>query len=204
VNSINVSTWAGGQSPFATGAKKLGMWLFVISDSLTFASLLVGYTYLRMAAPAWPTPFPFFPSIVLASVMTVVLLSSSLTMVRAVEAMRAADSRAAVRWLLVTLAAGLLFVGLHLGEWNSLFRAGVTPFRNPWDEPLFGATFFTLTGLHMLHVLAGVVYLAVMAAGVARGRYTLVEVEVSGLYWHFVDLVWMFIFPLVYLMSARL
>jgi cytochrome c oxidase subunit 3 len=204
VSTTTLSTWAGGQSPFATGPKKLGMWLFVISDSLTFAALLVCYTYLRMASPAWPAPFRFFPSIVLASVMTLVLLSSSLTMVRAVEAMRAADSRAAVRWLLVTLAAGLLFVGLHLGEWNSLFRAGVTPFRNPWNEPLFGATFFTLTGLHMLHVLAGVVYLAVMAAGAARGRYTLVEVEVSGLYWHFVDLVWMFIFPLVYLMSARL
>lgn len=180
------------------------MWLFIISDALTFSALLICYTYLRMATPNWPTPFHFVPSLVLSSVMTLVLLTSSLTMVRAVEAMRAQMPSRAVRWLGATIACGVLFVGLHLGEWNNLFREGVTPFRNPWNEPLFGATFFTLTGLHMAHVLAGVVYLAVIAAGVARGRYSFVHVEVSGLYWHFVDLVWMFIFPLVYLMSARL
>ncbi len=180
------------------------MWLFIVSDALTFSALLVCYTYLRMATPDWPTPFHFVPSLVLSSVMTLVLLTSSLTMVRAVEAMRKHDSSRAIRWLAATIACGVLFVILHLGEWNNLFREGVTPFRNPWNEPLFGATFFTLTGLHMAHVLVGVVYLVVMAAGVARGRYSLVPVEVSGLYWHFVDLVWMFIFPLVYLMSVRL
>jgi cytochrome c oxidase subunit 3 len=80
----------------------------------------------------------------------------------------------------------------------------VTPWSNPWGVPLFGGTFFGLTGLHMLHVTIGVAYLAVVAWGFGNGRFKPEDVEVSGLYWHFVDLVWMFIFPLVYLMSVNL
>jgi cytochrome c oxidase subunit 3 len=76
--------------------------------------------------------------------------------------------------------------------------------ENPWGVPLFGASFFTLTGLHMLHVISGVIYLGVIALGVSRGRFTHEDVEISGLYWHFVDLVWMFIFPLVYLLSVKM
>ena len=82
-----------------------------------------------------------------------------------------------------------------------LIEQGVTPFGNPWGVPLFGATFFTLTGLHMTHVTAGVIYLGIVAWGFKGGRFDSEDVEVSGLYWHFVDLVWMFIFPLVYLLS---
>ena len=78
----------------------------------------------------------------------------------------------------------------------------VTPFGNPWGVPLFGGTFFALTGLHMTHVIIGVIYLGIICQAVMRGKFKAEDVEVSGLYWHFVDLVWMFIFPLVYLMSA--
>jgi cytochrome c oxidase subunit 3 len=85
-----------------------------------------------------------------------------------------------------------------------LIHEGVTPFDNPWGVPLFGATFFTLTGLHMTHVTLGVIYLGVIAWGFGGGRFNAEDVEVSGLYWHFVDLVWMFIFPLVYLMSNQI
>ena len=77
-------------------------------------------------------------------------------------------------------------------------------FKNPWGTPLFGAAFFTLTGLHMTHVAIGVVYLTVIAIAFGRGKLSSEDVEVSGLYWHFVDLVWMFIFPLVYLLSVRM
>jgi cytochrome c oxidase subunit 3 len=100
---------------------------------------------------------------------------------------------------------GALFVGLHLTEWlNLINNEGVTPFHNPWDVPLFGATFFGLTGLHMTHVIIGIIYLGIICQAVFRGKFKAEDVEVSGLYWHFVDLVWMFIFPLVYLMSAKI
>jgi cytochrome c oxidase subunit 3 len=91
-----------------------------------------------------------------------------------------------------------------MSEWLKLINVEhVTPLNNPWGVPLFGGTFFALTGLHMTHVIIGLIYLAIIAQGVARGKFEAEDVEVSGLYWHFVDLVWMFIFPLVYLMSAR-
>jgi len=193
-------TWGGGGSPYAVGSKKLGMWLFILSDSLTFTAMLIAYSYLRMATPDWPRPFGGH-SILLATIMTFCLLSSSLTMVMAVSAAGRDDRKKAFYWLLATMLGGVLFIVLHANEWLGLIHEGVTPFGNPWDVPLFGATFFSLTGLHMTHVTIGVVYLGVVAWGFRGGRFKAEDVEVSGLYWHFVDLVWMFIFPLVYLMS---
>ena len=183
-------------SPFGTGSKKLGMWLFIVSDSLTFATLLIVYTYLRIATPAWPHPFAFSPSIIFASAMTFVLLSSSLTMVTAVHAMQNGDRAAAARWIFATVTCGVGFIALHAMEWSRLLN-------ETWSEPLFGATFFTITGLHMTHVAVGAIYLSIVATGVARGKFSNEDVEVSGLYWHFVDLVWMFVFPLIYLMSVK-
>jgi cytochrome c oxidase subunit III len=199
------SAWQGGGSPYAVGSKKFGMWLFIISDALTFSALLVAYTYCRLSTPNWPTPFHFSPSIVFSSVMTFCLLSSSLTMVMAVHSMNHGRRKAAVAWILGTIAGGLAFVVLHLTEWlNLINNEHVTPFSNEWGVPLFGGTFFALTGLHMTHVVIGVIYLAIIAVAVGRGKFKYEDVEVSGLYWHFVDLVWMFIFPLVYLMSAKI
>lgn len=200
--TTTVSEWMGGVSPYGVSHKKLGMWLFIASDSLTFSALLVAYSYVRVASGVWPVPFHFWPSIVLASVMTLFLLSSSLTMVFGVEAAKKGNVGRAVTMVLLTIAGGLGFVVLHLNEWRGLIHEGVTLTQNPWGAPLFGATFFTLTGLHMLHVTTGLGYLAVIAWGFSRGRYSAEDVEVSGLYWHFVDLVWMFIFPLVYLLSV--
>jgi cytochrome c oxidase subunit 3 len=196
--------WSGGQSPFGIGSKKFGMWVFLASDSLTFATMLVVHAFMRMSSPFWPTPFAFSPSIVFSTVMTVVLLSSSLTMVYAVGAMQAGDRLRTVKWLVGTMVFGTLFVVLHLIEWRHLMiDEKVLPWTNPWGVPLFGATFFGITGLHMLHVTAGVIYLGIVAAGVSRGRFSGEDVEVSGLYWHFVDLVWMFVFPMIYLMSVK-
>ncbi len=199
------SAWGGGGSPFAIGSNKFGMWLFIVSDALTFSALLAAYTYCRMSTANWPTPFHFSPSIVFSTVMTLVLLSSSLTMVMGVHAMAHNNRKSAVGWILATMAGGAGFVILHSMEWLHLIRdEKVTPFGNPWGEPLFGATFFGITGLHMTHVTIGVIYLGFIAWGVARGKYDYEDVEVSGLYWHFVDLVWMFVFPLVYLMSVKM
>ena len=203
VSTAAESLWAGGGSPYRTNSKKFGMWLFIISDSLTFSALLFAYTYSRVSNPNWPTPFHFSPSIIFSSIMTLVLLSSSLTMVMAVHAMQHGNRKATGGWLLATMACGLTFVVLHMNEWLHLINEEhVTPFDNPWGVPLFGGTFFSITGLHMTHVLLGVIYLGIIFTGVVRGKFKFEDVEVSGLYWHFVDLVWMFVFPLVYLMSV--
>jgi cytochrome c oxidase subunit 3 len=199
------SPWSGGKSPFAVNSKKLGMWLFIVSDSLTFSALIISYAWVRIATPDWPRPFEIFPGIAKATLMTGALLSSSLTMVHAVAASQRGDRKKSVRWLLATMFFGLVFIVLHATEWVHLFTVEhVTPWSNPWGVPLFGGAFFGLTGLHMLHVTLGVLYLGVIATGTARGKFTSDDVEVSGLYWHFVDLVWMFIFPLVYLLSVNL
>ncbi|HKV81549.1 MAG TPA: cytochrome c oxidase subunit 3 [Candidatus Sulfotelmatobacter sp.] len=197
------SVWGGGVSPYAVVPKKLGMWLFIVSDAITFASLILAYGFVRLASENWPRPFTFWPSIVNATVMTVVLLSSSITVVMAVRASKMRERGAAASWLIATMLGGILFDVLHIHEWLGLIGEGVRLFRNPWGTPMFGASFFALTGLHMLHVTIGVVYLGVIAWGFGRSKYTADDVEISGLYWHFVDLVWMFLFPLLYLMSAR-
>jgi cytochrome c oxidase subunit 3 len=197
------SAWSGGTRPFAMGSKKLGMWLFIISDSLTFSALLLSYSYLRLANHDWPRPFPFSPSIIFSTVMTVVLLASSLTMVFGVAAAARGNRGAAVKWILATMFFGAAFIGLHLREWLHLIEEGLRPFGNPWGSPVFGAVFFGVTGLHMTHVAIGVIYLGIVALGFGRSKFSAEDVEVSGLYWHFVDLVWMFVFPLVYLMSIK-
>src|ERR1041385_7297673 len=203
VSAAAEGLWAGGGSPYRTNSKKLGMWLFIISDSLTFSALLFAYTYSRVSNPNWPTPFHFSPSIIFSSIMTFCLLSSSLTMVMAVHAMQHGNRKATVGWILATMGGGLAFVVLHLNEWlHLIYEEHVTAFDNPWGVPLFGGTFFSITGLHMTHVVCGVIYLGIICQGIARGKFKYEDVEVSGLYWHFVDLVWMFVFPLVYLMSV--
>jgi len=204
LSPVAESAWGGGVAPFATGSKKLGMWLFILSDAITFSALIMAYSYVRVASNNWPTPFEFNPGILKATLMTVILLTSSVTMVMAVRAAKLGKRASSVRWLAATMAGGLAFVIIHATEWAGLIREGVRLFKNPWGAPLFGAAFFTLTGLHMTHVFCGVCYLGVVAALTAKGKLTSEDVEVSGLYWHFVDLVWMFIFPLVYILSVKM
>jgi cytochrome c oxidase subunit III len=240
-------------------SKKIGMWLFLLSDSLTFGALLFAYSYGRIATAGWPTPFGRH-SIANASVMTACLLSSSVTMVLAVLAAGRRDRSWTRYWLIATMVFGTAFIVLHAWEWNGLRTEGLSlPIfpAMPGSEggqfasvastvPQFAGTFFALTGMHMLHVTIGVVYLGVLAFGrkwipalvVFAGicyflpaystfhwlafpliastlivgvilwlkpkQYDAHDIEVGGLYWHFVDLVWMFIFPLVYLMSTRI
>jgi len=201
--------WGGGTFPYRVSHRKLGMWLFIMSDSLTFGALLVTYAYARLSSVNWPTPFKFHPSVTFSTVMTLVLLSSSLTMVFAVAAAKKRDKKKARLWILATMFFGATFIALHSYEWHHLIvDERLTPFQLPdewahvWPgaSPLFGSAFFGITGLHMFHVFSGVCYLGVIAARIRKFKAD--DVEVSGLYWHFVDLVWMFVFPLIYLMSV--
>jgi cytochrome c oxidase subunit 3 len=133
-----------------------------------------------------------------------VLLTSSVTMLGAVGAAQEGRRAACVKWLVGTTMLGALFAILHLREWFKMFAEGWSPSQNPLGgSALVGATFFSITGLHLLHVICGVVAITVIAVAVSRGRLGASHVETTGLYWHFVDLVWMFVFPLVYLLNAR-
>jgi cytochrome c oxidase subunit III len=190
-------------SPYAIPSRKLTMWLFIISDAVTFGAFLFVYGYLRYASTDWPTPFKFSPSIVNVIVMTFVLITSSLTMLGAVDAAKLGDKAKTARFLWSTIFLGALFAGLHIREWLGLIREGVRLFSNPWGSSLFGATFFSITGLHLLHVISGVIALIVIWRGYSRGSLTAGHVETTGLYWHFVDLVWMFVVPMVYLLSIQ-
>jgi cytochrome c oxidase subunit 3 len=192
------------ESPYGIQSKKLAIWLFIIADAATFGAILFAYGYLRAANPDWTRPFAFSPTVVGGIVMTLVLLTSSLTMVSAVVAAQAGRTSASVRWLGATMLLGSVFAALHLREWFRMIAEGWRLFQNPMGGPvLFGATFFGITGLHLLHVICGVIVIAVITIGFRRGRFDAGHVETTGLYWHFVDLVWMFVFPLVYLMNAH-
>jgi cytochrome c oxidase subunit III len=183
---------------FSIPAKKMAMWLFIIADSATFAGCLVAYGFLRNATPDWPRPFH---SIVNVAIMTFILLTSSLTMLFGIDAAKAGDKGKALRWTLITAALGALFALLHIREWLALIGEGMTLFKNPWGTGIFGATFYSVTGLHLLHVTCGVIALVVVGFRYQGGRYKADDLEVTGLYWHFVDLVWMFVVPLIYLLN---
>ena len=189
------------ERPFSIPSKKLVMWLFIISDACTFGAMLFGYGYLRNAAPDWPHHFGA-ASISNVAIMTFVLVSSSLTMLIGTRKAHAGDKSGALRFTFITVALGLVFAALHLREWMSMIHEGVSLFQNPWGAPLFGATFFGITGLHLAHVLSGVIALTVVALGYKRGRYNADDIEIWSLYWHFVDLVWMFVVPMIYLLNV--
>lgn len=192
------SAWGGGHSPFQAHNIKLGMWLFLISDTLTFTGLLSVYGMSRLGSINWPDPDHVF-HLSLVTLMTFILICSSATMAVAVGAARSGDAAKAVRWLGLTIVGGLFFLGSQVFEWSQLIHEGARLFSNPWGTPLFTASFFIITGFHGLHVLIGVIYLAIVTRRAMRGIYSGLGVEVVGLYWHFVDLVWVFIFTLFYL-----
>jgi heme/copper-type cytochrome/quinol oxidase subunit 3 len=180
-------------SPYAIPSRKFTMWLFIISDAVTFGAFLFAYGYLRVATPNWQRPFET-GSVINVIIMTVVLVTSSLTMLGAVDAAKLGDNVKAMRFLYSTMALGAIFAALHIREWFQLFAKGIT-----LSSGLFGQTFFMITGLHLLHVISGIIAMLVIARGYSRATLTPSHVETTGLYWHFVDLVWMFVVPLVYL-----
>jgi heme/copper-type cytochrome/quinol oxidase subunit 3 len=187
-------------SPFAVPAKKLAMWLFIISDIMTFAACMVAYGFLRNATANWPRPFQS-STIVSVLIMTFILVTSALIMALAVRAARADDRAGAFRYTMLTLVAGLLFVLLHIREWFGMIGQGVTFFKNPWGTGLFGGAYFSVTGVELLHVIAGLIAILIIGLGYKSGRYTAVDVENVGLFWQFINIVWMFVVPLIYFMN---
>ena len=175
------------------------MWIFIISDALTFAAFLVAYGFMRRISPAWPKQTEVF-NMLLITIMTFILISSSAVMAMAVGAARAAKPKLAVRFLALTIVGGLAFLGCQAFEWTHLIEDGARLGHNPWGVPQFAATFFVITGFHGFHVFSGVTILAIVAIRAALGKYSADQVENVGLYWHFIDVVWVFVFAFYYLM----
>ena len=191
--------WGGGAAPFGASWQKTMMWIFIVTDALLFGGLLSGYAFLRHASAApWPRQSEVF-SIPFIALMTFILITSSMTMGTAVTAARLGDRKRALRMLIFTIIGGLLFLGCQAYEWTELIHEGARLHTNPWGPPQFGQAFFVLTGFHGSHVLSGLVILIVTAIRTAMGKTPAQGVEMAGLYWHFVDLVWVFIFTLFYL-----
>ena len=197
------------------------MWIFLLSDTFIFGSFLISYMTVRMSTTVpWPNPSEVFAltvfgtsvPLLLIAIMTFVLISSSGTMALAVNYGYRRDRRMTAILLLVTAALGATFVGMQAFEWSKLIHEGVRPWSNPWGAAQFGSSFFMITGFHGTHVTIGVIFLVIVALKVLRGdldhqrpgfltgrRGNYEIVEILGLYWHFVDLVWVFIFAFFYL-----
>ena len=218
-----VADWSSDQRAFKNVPwGKAMMWIFLLSDTFIFSSFLISYMTVRISTTApWPNPSEVFAltiggkdiPLILIAIMTFVLISSSGTMALAVN-YGYRKNRVVTFWLLLATAAlGATFVGMQAFEWTKLIvEEGVRPWGNPLGAAQFGASFFMITGFHGTHVSIGVIFLIIVAVKVLRGdldrqkpgfltgrkgNYEIVEI--MGLYWHFVDLVWVFIFAVFYL-----
>ncbi len=178
---------------------KLGMWIFLAADAMSFGGLLAGYGALRYYSHNWPRPMVVL-GINLTAFMTFLLIVSSFTMVKALSARRRNDLGRTTMYLALTALGGAAFLGLQAYEWSHLIHEGLTLTGNPFGSPLFGTTFFILTGFHGMHVTAGVIYLIITLLMTRAGKWGFNEVEITGLYWHFVDLIWILVFTFVYLL----
>jgi len=214
--------WSSDQRAFKNVSwGKAMMWIFLLSDTFVFGCFLLSYMTARMSTRVpWPNPSEVFSlhiggvsvPLLLIAIMTFVLISSSGTMVLAVNYGYRRARKQAVLFLLLTAVLGATFVGMQAFEWTKLISEGVRPWGNPWGAAQFGSSFFMITGFHGTHVTIGVIFLLIIARKVWRGDYDVERrgfftsrkgnyesVEIMGLYWHFVDLVWVFIFAFFYL-----
>jgi cytochrome c oxidase subunit 3/cytochrome o ubiquinol oxidase subunit 3 len=176
--------------------RKLGVWVWLGSEAVFFSALIIVYIVMRNNSVSGPFPRETL-NVSLTAINTFILICSSLTMVTALSAIQSGSQRGLWRWLVVTMALGLAFLTGQAIEFTSLAHQGLSLSSN-----LFGGTFFTLTGFHGAHVLIGVIWIGFVVARALRGGYTQsnhLMVELAGLYWHFVDLVWIIIFTIVYL-----
>ncbi len=217
-----VADWSSDQRAFKKVPwGKAMMWIFLLSDTFIFTCFLTSYMTVRMSTTVpWPNPSEVFAltiagqhiPLILIAIMTFILISSSGTMAMAVKFGYEKNKKMTAFLLVVTALFGASFVGMQAFEWTKLIEEGVRPWGNPMGAAQFGSSFFMITGFHGFHVSVGVIFLIITAIKVIRGdldnerpgfmtgrkgKYEIVEI--MGLYWHFVDLVWVFIFAFFYL-----
>ena len=176
--------------------QKFAIWLFLATEVMFFSGLIGAYIVLRSAAASWPDPQERL-AVDITALNTFFLITSSWTMVKAVFASKAGNRRGLLGWLALTILIGSTFVGIQVYEYIELYKEGALP-----RVDIFWSTFYAMTGFHGSHVVIGVIWLLYVWVGALRGKYTLrnnIGVELAGLYWHFVDLVWVLLFTIVYL-----
>jgi cytochrome c oxidase subunit III len=222
----NTKWWSGGKSPFNVEYGKLMMWYFLMSDAFTFGAFLIAYGTVRMSANGWPDPNAVFQSapfidggapLVFVSLMTFILIVSSVTMVLAVHEGHNMNRKGVVKWLIWTIIGGFAFLGCQAWEWTHLHHEGAwwgqipvyagSHFLNAdgsVPSTNFSNFFFTITGFHGFHVFSGVIINIIMLIMALNGTFDrkghYLMIEKAGLYWHFVDLVWVFVFLCFYLL----
>lgn len=207
-----VVDWSSDKQAFYVPWGKAMMWIFLLSDTFIFSCFLTGYMHVRYSTTApWPNTSEVFALVIggrsipliLIAIMTFVLISSSGTMAMAVNFGYQRNRKMAAMFMIFTAMFGAMFVSMQAFEWTKLIvNEGVRPWGNPMGAAQFGSCFFMITGFHGFHVSVGVIYLSIVAFKVWRGDYEsrgYEIVEIAGLYWHFVDLVWVFIFAFFYL-----
>ncbi|WP_195759259.1 cytochrome c oxidase subunit 3 [Pedobacter puniceum] len=225
LDEVKTTPWSGGRSPFSVEYGKLMMWFFLLSDAFTFSAFLIYYGAQRFSKLTWPDPDIVFQSIpgvadhgyplVFVGIMTFILIMSSVTMVLAVEAGHRKAKKEVIWWMIATIIGGFMFLGCQALEWTHLHHEGFWWGTIPDAETVkslgadgvsaqqFSNLFFTITGFHGFHVFSGVVIniiiLFMTMAGVFERRGHYLMIEKVGLYWHFVDLVWVFVFTFFYL-----
>ena len=208
-----VDDWTADKQAYHVPWGKAMMWIFLVSDTFIFSCFLTGYLNVRMTTTEpWPPQSEIFSlnflgapvPLLLIAIMTMVLITSSGTMALAVNYGYRGDKKKTFWLIAATAFFGATFVGMQAFEWSKLIlEEGVRPWGNPFGAPQFGSVFFMVTGFHGLHVSAGVIYLMWVAFRIRAGYYDkkgFEIVEIAGLYWHFVDLVWVFIFAFFYLL----
>jgi cytochrome c oxidase subunit III len=198
-------------------ASTLGMWLFLITEVMFFGGMFLVYTVYRNAYPEIFARASSSLNVYIGAANTVVLLCSSFTMVLAVRAAQLGQRKAIILFLILTLILGGVFLGVKAYEWNEKFQEHHIPgasFHFEGMQPdeqahaqLFFSLYFAMTGLHALHMIIGAGMLFIMIRHAQKGKYTadyMTPVDLGGLYWHFVDIIWIFLFPLLYLIDRHL
>jgi len=175
---------------------KFAIWLFLATEVMFFTGLIGAYIVLRSASSSWPNPAERL-AVDLTAFNTFVLITSSWMMVKSLFAAEAGDKAGLLKWLGLTILGGSLFVGIQVYEYFELYHHGALP-----STDIFWSTFYVTTGFHGFHVIVGVIWLICAWVAAFRGKYTpqnYLGLELAGLYWHFVDLVWVLLFTIIYL-----
>lgn len=192
----------------------LGMWLFLITEVMLFGGLFASYVIFRVLYPDVYEASSLFQNVTIGTINTAILIASSLTMALAVRSAQLANRRSLIIFLVLTAILGLVFVGFKGYEYYEHWHEGLVPGLY-WDDhhhhldpraQLYFFLYFTMTGLHAVHMIIGIGIVVTLAAYAARGRFLgpfFAPVELMGLYWHFVDVVWVFLFPLLYLLGRQ-
>jgi len=193
----------GGVDPHFGKASpgKIGMWIFLVTDAFSFSGFLIAYAVMRSKFE-WPNPTEHL-GIWLSSFATFLLICSSVSMVLAIDSCKRRDRQGMLNWLMATIAGGAIFLGIQAYEYTHLINQGMTLTHFAHGTNHFSSTFYLVTGFHGLHVATGVGYLICEYINAKKGNYDNGDynrLEILGLFWHFVDLVWILVFTFIYLL----